>query len=127
MADVPLYVVSDYSSSERRITPAWSITQLKRKLEPITGIPPSCQRISLKTPSNEVIPIGAENEENVHLQNYPLTPYAELHVSRILISHKSFVLALFSLSLGCFEFAMNCGENSCAPLPRDIPLMSVIC
>lgn len=81
MADVPLYVVSDYSSSERRITPSWSISQLKRKLEPITGIPPTCQRISLKTPSNEVIPIEAADEENVYLHSYPLTPYAELRVS----------------------------------------------
>lgn len=81
MADVPLYVVSDYSSSERRITPAWSITQLKRKLEPITGIPPSCQRISLKTASNEVLPVEAADEENVFLQSFPLTPYAELRVS----------------------------------------------
>ncbi|KAM7206280.1 CAP Gly-rich domain containing protein [Rhypophila sp. PSN 637] len=81
MADVPLYVVSDYSSSERRITPSWSISQLKKKLEPITGIPPSCQRISLKTPTNEIISLETEDEENVQLHNYPLTPYAELGVT----------------------------------------------
>lgn len=34
-------------SSERRITPTWTIEQLKTKLEPITGIPSSCQ--SLRT------------------------------------------------------------------------------
>jgi len=81
MADVPLYVVSDYSSSERRITPSWSIAQLKKKLEPITGIPPSCQRISLKTTANETIPLEVADEEAVYLQSYPLTPYAELRVS----------------------------------------------
>lgn len=81
MADVPLYVVSDYSSSERRITPSWSIAQLKTKLEPITGIPPSCQHIFLKTSSNDGIPIEASDEEAVYLQSFPLAPYAELQVS----------------------------------------------
>jgi len=80
MADVPLYVVSDYTSSERRITPSWTITQLKAKLEPITGIPPSCQRIYLKTSSDERIPIQAVNEDTVHLSSFPLAPYAELQV-----------------------------------------------
>lgn len=81
MADIPLYVVSDYSSSERRITPSWSIWQLKSKLESVTGIPPSCQQISLKTPSNEKIPVEAPDEEAVRLQEFPLVPYAELQVS----------------------------------------------
>lgn len=81
MADVPLYVVSDYASAERRITPSWSIFQLRTKLEPITGIPPSCQQIFLKTSSNEKIPIEASDEEAVFLQQFPLAPYAELQVS----------------------------------------------
>lgn len=81
MADVPLYVVSDYASGERRITPSWSISQLKAKLEPITGIPPSCQQIFLKTSSNEKIAVEAPDEESVHLQQFPLAPYAELLVS----------------------------------------------
>lgn len=81
MADVPLYVVSDYAASERRITPSWSIWQLKTKLEHITGIPPSSQKISLKTSAGEKIPIEAVDEESVYLQQFPLTPYAELLVS----------------------------------------------
>ncbi|KAI0845754.1 CAP Gly-rich domain-containing protein [Daldinia vernicosa] len=80
MADVPLQVISENSTSERRITPSWSITQLKRKLEPITGIPPSSQRISLKTASKESIPIEAADEDVVLLSNFPLSTYAELHV-----------------------------------------------
>lgn len=80
MADVPLYVVSDYAASERRITPSWSISQLKAKLEPVTGIPPSCQQIFLKTSSGEKIAVEAPNEESVFLQQFPLAPYAELQV-----------------------------------------------
>ncbi|KAL2016346.1 hypothetical protein VTK56DRAFT_3832 [Thermocarpiscus australiensis] len=80
MADVPLYVVSDYSSSERRITPSWSISQLKTKLEPVTGIPPSCQQIFLKTSPSEKVPIEAADEDAVRLQQFPLVPYAELQI-----------------------------------------------
>lgn len=89
MADVPLIVVSDNVSSERRITPSWTIGQLKTKLEPITGVPPSSQRLSLKTAGGESIPIESSDEDSTYLTNYPLSPYAELyvslHFSRILI------------------------------------------
>lgn len=81
MADVPLIVVSDNSSSERRITPAWTIGQLKTKLEPVTGVPPSAQRIYLKTLANERIAIEAADEETTQLSSFPLAPYAELNVS----------------------------------------------
>lgn len=81
MADVPLQVVSDNSSSERRITPSWTISQLKSKLEFVTGIPPSSQRLSLKTNSQEVIPIDAADEDAVHLSSFPLIAYTELRVS----------------------------------------------
>ncbi|RYP68724.1 hypothetical protein DL769_005445 [Monosporascus sp. CRB-8-3] len=80
MADVPLQVISDNVSSERRITPSWSISQLKTKLEPITGVPPSCQRIALKTTSKEAVPIEAADEDHTFLSGFPLTAYAELHV-----------------------------------------------
>ncbi|KAL7623849.1 hypothetical protein AAE478_005405 [Parahypoxylon ruwenzoriense] len=80
MADIPLQVISENSSSERRITPSWSITQLKRKLEPVTGIPPSSQRINLKTTSNETIAVEAPDEDAALLSNFPLSAYAELHI-----------------------------------------------
>ncbi|KAI3327886.1 CAP Gly-rich domain-containing protein [Xylariaceae sp. AK1471] len=80
MADVPLLVTSENSSSERRITPSWSISQLKNKLEPVTGIPPSCQRIKLKTATHETIAVEAANEDFTLLSNFPLSPYAELQV-----------------------------------------------
>lgn len=79
MADVPLQVVSDNSSSERRITPAWSISTLKAKLEPVTGIPPSYQSILLKT-SSQSVAVEAIDEDSTYLASFPLVPYAELHV-----------------------------------------------
>ncbi|KAI0181368.1 CAP Gly-rich domain-containing protein [Hypoxylon sp. FL1284] len=80
MADIPLQVISENSASERRITPSWSITQLKRKLEPVTGIPPSSQRISLKTASKETVPIEAADEDTTPLSSFPLSAYVELHI-----------------------------------------------
>ncbi|OTA96721.1 hypothetical protein M434DRAFT_392661 [Hypoxylon sp. CO27-5] len=80
MADIPLQVISENSVSERRITPSWSITQLKRKLEPVTGIPPSSQRISLKTASKETVPVEAADEDTTLLSSFPLSAYAELHI-----------------------------------------------
>ncbi len=80
MADVPLHIISENAAAERRITPSWTISQLKAKLEPITGIPPGCQRIYLKTPSKENVSFEAADEEAVRLTSFPLTPYAELHV-----------------------------------------------
>ncbi len=84
MADVPLQVISENAGGERRITPSWSISQLRTKLEPMTGVPPSFQQIFLKTSGNDRVTIEAADEENTRLSSFPLAPYAELHVSRML-------------------------------------------
>ncbi|KFH48597.1 Cell polarity protein-like protein [Hapsidospora chrysogenum ATCC 11550] len=81
MADVPLQVISENAASERRITPSWTIGQLKAKLEPITGIPPLSQKLSLKASGADRIPVEAADEENTRLSSFPLAPYAELHVA----------------------------------------------
>ncbi|KAH7321103.1 putative Alp11-like protein of tubulin-folding cofactor B [Stachybotrys elegans] len=80
MADVPLQVISESTASERRITPSWSISQLRTKLEPITGIPPSSQKLSLKSSGSPAVAIEAADEDNTPLSVFSLTPYAELHV-----------------------------------------------
>ena len=82
MADVPLRVVSENAEAERRITPSWTISTLKSKLEPVTGIPPGSQKLSLKTTAgSEPVPIEAPDEDNAYLSSFPLAPYAELRVS----------------------------------------------
>ncbi|KAI5287868.1 hypothetical protein KEM54_005663 [Ascosphaera aggregata] len=55
VADVPVIVTvaGDGTSSmpsERRVTPSWTINVLKGKLETMTGIPPSSQRVKLLLP-----------------------------------------------------------------------------
>lgn len=81
MADVPLQVISENAASERRITPSWTIGQLKARLEPITGVPPLSQKLTLRVKGRETVAIEANDEENTRLTSFPLTPYAELHVS----------------------------------------------
>jgi tubulin-folding cofactor B len=79
--DIPLQITSENSSSERRITPSWTIGQLKAKLEPVTGIPPLSQKLTLRLGGHRSVPIEAVDEENTQLGRFPLAPYAEIHVS----------------------------------------------
>lgn len=36
--------------TERRITPSWTVFQLKGRLETMTGVPPGSQRLRIKVP-----------------------------------------------------------------------------
>jgi len=77
--DVALLIVADNSRSERRISPSWTIEQLKTRLEPITGVPVAFQKLSLKVGSAQAQSL--EVDGNVQLSNFPLQQYAEIHVS----------------------------------------------
>lgn len=94
-----MYVISENASSERRITPSWSIDTFKTKLEPITGIPPSAQRLSLKSSkAAQSVPLEAADEENTFLNSFPLAAYGEIHVSLFIISFSGFGGAFFFVS-----------------------------
>jgi len=80
MADIPLFVISDYSASERRITPSWSISEFKAKMESVTGIPPSSQKLTYKTATSERIPMDVADEDNTLLSSFPLSRNGEIHV-----------------------------------------------
>ena len=81
-ADVPLQIRSPASASERRITPSWTISQLKARLEPITGIPAASQRLSLNLGGSQPsIAIDAPDEDATNLASFSLQPYAEIYVS----------------------------------------------
>ncbi|KAF8426658.1 CAP Gly-rich domain-containing protein [Tirmania nivea] len=82
-SDVVVRVSSDNSlAPERRVSPSWSIAQLKSKLELMTGVPPSFQRLILRLPhSSEPIAIEGVDEESVYVADFPFQPYAELHVA----------------------------------------------
>ncbi|KAF8477273.1 CAP Gly-rich domain-containing protein [Kalaharituber pfeilii] len=82
-SDIVVRVSSDNSiAPERRISPSWSIALLKSKMEVVTGIPPSFQRLTLHLPHNsDPIPIDSPDEENTQVASFPFQPYAELHVA----------------------------------------------
>lgn len=84
-ADVPLLISSPNSSSERRISPSWTIAHLKSRLEPITGVPASSQQLSLRVGSQDAVPITAVDEEQTRLAQFPLQPYAEIAVSASIV------------------------------------------
>ncbi|OCK80188.1 hypothetical protein K432DRAFT_50544 [Lepidopterella palustris CBS 459.81] len=79
-ADIPLLIISANSSSERRITPSWSIAHFRSRLEPITGIPASSQKLTLRVGSQDGTAIEAADEENTQLAAFPLQAYAEINV-----------------------------------------------
>lgn len=62
MADFSVFIDSEDTSSERRISPGWSITTLKLKLWPITGIPPASQALSIPYQSEDDL-VGSFNIE----------------------------------------------------------------
>jgi tubulin-folding cofactor B len=74
--DIPVLISSINSSSERRISPAWTIEHLKARLEPITGVPASVQRLLLGSRA-----IEAADEESTLLSAFDIQPYAEVKVS----------------------------------------------
>jgi tubulin-specific chaperone B len=79
--DVPLLILSENTSSERRITPTWSIARLKARLEPVTGIPPSCQKLVLRVAGETGgTAIEAEDEEATRLDAWNLVPGGEILV-----------------------------------------------
>lgn len=78
--DVPMLITCGASSSERRITPSWTITQLKAKIEQVTGIPPSSQGLMLHA-GGQKHSIEAEDEDAVQVGKWPLVDYAEIKVS----------------------------------------------
>ncbi|KAK6509559.1 hypothetical protein TWF481_004297 [Arthrobotrys musiformis] len=80
--DIVILVSSENAVTERRIAPSWTISTLKSKLEPITGIPPFAQQLSYQLhDSSPVQPITVENEDNVHVSDLEWTAGAKLVVT----------------------------------------------
>ncbi|KAK4150961.1 hypothetical protein C8A00DRAFT_45753 [Chaetomidium leptoderma] len=80
MADIPLRIISEYASTERIVNLSWTISQLKLKLQPVTGIPPSHQQIFYKMSSGKKIAVESPDDESFRLRPFLLEPYDELLV-----------------------------------------------
>lgn len=78
--DIVILVTSENATDiERRVTPSWTISILKTKLEPVTGIPPASQRLlySILEGSN-LVALEGLNEDVVQISELQWQNYARL-------------------------------------------------
>lgn len=80
--DIPMLITSTTASCERRITPSWTISQLKAKLEPVTGIPASFQQLTLQLPDHRNVVIEAKDEDAVQVNTLGLIAYSKINVGQ---------------------------------------------
>lgn len=80
--DIPVYVTSDLTSSERKISPQWTILYLKQRLEQITGISPQFQTIQLYviSNSNDYREVSNDNVETNTVAGLNIPEYCRIHV-----------------------------------------------
>ncbi|KAF3085628.1 hypothetical protein TWF569_008359 [Orbilia oligospora] len=80
--DIVILVSSENAITERRISPSWTLSTLKSRLEPITGIPPFAQQLSYQLhDASPAQPISTDNEDGVHVSDLGWTAGAKLVVS----------------------------------------------
>ncbi|EGW34397.1 uncharacterized protein SPAPADRAFT_59828 [Spathaspora passalidarum NRRL Y-27907] len=88
MSDINLFVTSNLTSSERRISPQWTLGFLKQKLELITGIKPENQTLHYypNQQSNEYTQLctsetfDPQRDEQEFVGSLDLKPYSRIHV-----------------------------------------------
>lgn len=88
MSDISVYVTSDVTSSERRISPQWDLHYLKTRLEQITGIAPKFQTIHYyplpSSNQHEVLSDASSYSEtgdrNTPLALLKIAPFTRLHI-----------------------------------------------
>ncbi|KAL1579584.1 cap-gly domain-containing protein [Candida albicans] len=92
MSDLNIFITSNLTSSERRISPQWNLKYLKQKLESITGISPQNQILHYypNNHSNEYKLIPPTNgstttdddddDEQILLSSLNLQSYSRIHV-----------------------------------------------
>ncbi|KAG5462380.1 MAG: CAP Gly-rich domain-containing protein [Olpidium bornovanus] len=80
MSVVTVFVTSDGSSSERRFDKALTLSALKARLEPITGVPAAAQQLSLYNGDKLVGALEAESEDSTRLGAFPVENFARIHV-----------------------------------------------
>lgn len=93
--DIPMLITSTTASCERRITASWTISQLKAKLEPVTGVPISSQQLTLVLPDHRNVVIEAKDEDAVQVSTFELIAYAEINVGQCAV--------LLSVSTTCWN------------------------
>ncbi|KAM9899369.1 hypothetical protein OXX69_009506 [Metschnikowia pulcherrima] len=80
--DFPVFFTSDLTSSERKISPAWSLTYLKKRLEQTTGIDVKSQQLQYypDRSNNEYVVLQGADEQTTLLEQFAIVPYSRIHV-----------------------------------------------
>ncbi|KAI9716872.1 MAG: hypothetical protein M1828_007533, partial [Chrysothrix sp. TS-e1954] len=76
--DIVVHIKSENAASERRINPSWTLAHFRSRLEPITGIPPSAQRLQLGNTGGSAVDIVAADEDRTHLSHFTIGNYDEM-------------------------------------------------
>lgn len=82
--DISVFFTSDLTSSERRISPQWSVKYLKQRLEQITGIDPKFQQLQYyptKTSNEHRIVGGTDQEDEKTVHDYGIEALSRIHVN----------------------------------------------
>lgn len=87
--DISVFITSDLTSSERRISPQWNLDYLKSRMEQITGVEPRFQTIRYYPISNSseysLVTVGGddysrETDKLTLVSTFSLAPLSRLHV-----------------------------------------------
>lgn len=80
--DISVFFTSDLTSSERRISPQWTLAYLKTRLEQTTGVQPEFQVLQYhpQSSSNDYVILEANDEEKVTIAQLGIAPYSRIHV-----------------------------------------------
>lgn len=83
--------------TERRITPTWTVEQVKSKLETMTGVPPGSQRLRVKVPGRP--DQWADNDAQL-IGDYGLVKGAEIEVGHFFSVYDVFLVLRLWVSYG---------------------------
>lgn len=93
--DIPMFVSSSTTSSERRISPSWTVAEFKRRMETVTGIPAEHQALvmrSRRTGADALVPSAVDEAGTVPIRGegevmgaFGLFEYGEIHVRSCII------------------------------------------
>lgn len=86
--------------NERRITPTWTVEQVKSKLETMTGVPPGCQRLRVKVHGRP--DVWADNDAQL-IGDFGIAKGSEIEVGAMIIfgSLTTFVFSFASPLFPC--------------------------
>lgn len=91
--------------TERRITPTWTVEQVKSKLETMTGVPPGSQRLRVKVPGRP--DQWADNDAQL-IGDYGIVKGAEIEVGLFFLFFLFCSWLVSSVGLGYFMVLCKC-------------------